>query len=416
MVEDIDKLTKEDYIHLLINENTKEEIKSYLRADSMYFIRKFQTEQLYEILSYVNEDVIIKNFIEIILQNKKDYYLFLTKNKKEKRFNKYINEHILDILYKNNMLIKTGKGSRIQNTILYGLEEEQILKNIKNILEITLEDVWNTFLQEIPFYPNIFSYFQHHSFYIIETALPKERVFPYIRKMKEADYKNIVEENEEAIIARLTNVSADILKIEKLMLPIKVLIKELLLKTNTKIEDIEYKGSGSYKDFYKIGNLGIKSGKEFISKKIPSHPRFLKPFMRKEIIEDNFLEVYKYVDTNVQITEEDVYTVYKELREDGIIWLDPRIANIGVLKEDNTTNINAEEIKVKEESIHFTLKNENKKTYKKGDLIILDVSAAVYEEDFILDDYEKLDINLRPYKRAEERYRCEKWEYTIKHK
>ena len=33
--------------------------------------------------------------------------------------------------------------------------------------------------------------------------------------------------------------------------------------------------------------------------------------------------------------EEDLYKIYKELRTDGIVWGDPKIDNLGVLKREN---------------------------------------------------------------------------------
>ena len=190
------------------------------------------------------------------------------------------------------------------------------------------------------------------------------------------------------------------------MLPIKLLINELLEKTNTKIEDIEHKGSGAFSNTYKIGNLILKSGIK-INKKMPYHPRFLSPFLRKEMID-------KYVKPALELSKEEVYEIYKELREDGIIWIDPRAANLGILLEDNDTKIKGETIEVKEESIGFTSKIKHK-TYKKGDIVIFDVDTAVYEEDFKLEDYDLL-IDLRAYNEMETRYQKEKTRSAFNHK
>jgi len=65
---------------------------------------------------------------------------------------------------------------------------------------------------------------------------------------------------------------------------------------------------------------------------IIDHPRILRPIIRKNISinpeQPLYLELQEEVDTT-NITEKDVLEVYKELREAGIKWCDPRIQNLG---------------------------------------------------------------------------------------
>lgn len=411
--EDLQNKTKDQVLNLLRNERTKQEAIKYFQMDPTFLLQNITGKEFYNLLVEIEEPSFIDKYIDYILKNKNDYYLLLQENNKNHLLDNYLNRYMLDILYKNHLTIKKGAGEYIENTILYGIKEEDILKKIHSILKIGIESVWFHFLEETTKYPNIFSYLEQNSFKIIEKVIPKDRIFLYINQMIKNGYKDIIKENENAIIASLVDIDSYILEYEKLMLPIKLLINELLEKTNTKIEDIEHKGSGAFSNTYKIGNLILKSGIK-INKKMPYHPRFLSPFLRKEMIEDKYLEVYKYVKPALELSKEEVYEIYKELREDGIIWIDPRAANLGILLEDNDTKIKGETIEVKEESIGFTSKIKHK-TYKKGDIVIFDVDTAVYEEDFKLEDYDLL-IDLRAYNEMETRYQKEKTRSAFNHK
>ena len=49
-----------------------------------------------------------------------------------------------------------------------------------------------------------------------------------------------------------------------------------------------------------------------------------------------FFEVIEKVDTNINdITKEEIYKLYKNIREIGLIWTDVKIDNVGRLIKDN---------------------------------------------------------------------------------
>lgn len=399
----LEGMNQEEIIELLTE---KKEALTYFLKDPSFLLKKFNIDELYELLNIINEKNFVDNFIHYIITKREDYYLFLNNNKKANNFDIYINKYILDILYRNYTLIQNGKGDKIENTILYGLREEQVLQNINAILCMAPNPVYECFLKELSSYPIIFNVLRKNSSLIIEKLLYKEKLFPYVKQMKANGYSNITTENEDVILSKIVKIRLATLKEENLLLPLQILMQELLEKTNVKMEDIIYVNSGSYSDFYQIGNLGIKVGTK-INEKIPYHPRFLTPFLRRKIWKNIYLEVYKYVNTNIEVSNDEIYNIYKEFRENGIIWIDPRTDNVGKLLEDNDTNINGENIKIEKETVGFFMKSKQE-ILPKGELVILDVDTAVYEEDFSLEYYDKLGIDLRAYKKMEKRYQLEK--------
>ena len=82
-----------------------------------------------------------------------------------------------------------------------------------------------------------------------------------------------------------------------------------------------------------------------------------------------------------EITREDVYRVYKELRKAGIVWADPKIENLGRLIGKNEINYHG----ITNPSENATgLINENK-TIKKvlgpTEIVIIDTDFLFYEND-----------------------------------
>ena len=71
------------------------------------------------------------------------------------------------------------------------------------------------------------------------------------------------------------------------------------------------------------------------------------------------VEITQRVDTDIQrsVSKEDVYEVWKELRDAGIIWTDATIENVGRLLSRNVPTLNGEEMYVEPESAGLIGKN-----------------------------------------------------------
>lgn len=189
-----------------------------------------------------------------------------------------------------------------------------------------------------------------------------------------------------------------------------MIFEEIAQNEMVDVSDVEYIGSGDYSNVYKLGNKVIKLGVSRLTNKIPYHRRILQPLLRRKIKnKDLYIEIAEYIERDTSITDEVAYSIYKELRDDGIIWLDAKKENIGRLKKNNIIHFK-EPLYVKKESVGYieeTIKEEE--TLYKGDLVIIDTDFLYRENDF---DERKIDnkINLDFYKVNEQRYQKEKRE------
>lgn len=185
------------------------------------------------------------------------------------------------------------------------------------------------------------------------------------------------------------------------------IVEEIAENENVDISDVEYVQKGTTAQVYKLGNKVIKFGKSRLTDKIPYHRRILQPLIRKQILRNLYVEVSEYIGPDKKITDEDAYLIYKELRDDGIIWLDAKMENLGRLEKENIIHFN-EKLYAKNETVGYipgTIRED--KTLKKGDLVIIDTDFLFREQDF---DINLLDarVNTYFYKICEQRYQEEK--------
>lgn len=90
--------------------------------------------------------------------------------------------------------------------------------------------------------------------------------------------------------------------------------------------------------------------------------------------------------------EKELYKLWLELRKDGIIWTDPKIENIGILKKANkvyrnstikNSSIVEDTDYVADEAVGFTGKRE-KKILDAGEVVVIDLDH-IYEVSQIVD-------------------------------
>ena len=186
-----------------------------------------------------------------------------------------------------------------------------------------------------------------------------------------------------------TDLTIDILKQEKIYDTVKLLVEELASRENVHLHDIKHIATGGYSNVLQVGSKILKLGKKRKNFSIKNNKRFLAGF-RGEIqslyFDDVILtyEITEVVDTkhNGNIN---LYELYKELRDEDLIWTDCNKDNVGILLKDN---------KVYYKDIDFVDKNatgytsENKEILKKGDVVILDNDYI-----FTIDEFQRLFNN-----------------------
>ena len=160
---------------------------------------------------------------------------------------------------------------------------------------------------------------------------------------------------------------------------LEMITEEVCLNERCSKEDIKHLSAGAYSDVYEIGDKVLKIGRDRYTIKIPDNPYMIKPIIRR-FINDLFIEVTEKVDTSVEVTTEELYELYKKLRDFGIVWTDVNKRNVGRLVKDNKVYWN-KEINLDCESLNLE-KRDYDICLKKGDLVIIDLDSLYSIEEF----------------------------------
>ena len=159
-----------------------------------------------------------------------------------------------------------------------------------------------------------------------------------------------------------------------------MIIKEIKDKEKVRFIDIKKLNGGNYSNVIEIGDKILKIGSERMRFNIPNNEHILVPIIRKDlsIISDipMVIEVSERVDTKVNLTDDELYQIYKDLRINGIIWTDVKNDNLGRLLKDNIVHYDNVLLDNEAKGIEGT----NTKTLKKGEYVIIDTDF-IYDED-----------------------------------
>ncbi|MBR2241251.1 MAG: hypothetical protein IJ890_07750 [Clostridia bacterium] len=195
---------------------------------------------------------------------------------------------------------------------------------------------------------------------------------------------------------------------------VMIMIEELLKEQNKKWIDIKEVGTGAYSNVYEIGDKILKIGNPRKKFEVPNHKRILQPLTRINLQEDKddklaCIEICEKVGTDYREDfNEVIYEIYRDLRDDGIIWTDTRWKNVGKLLKDNVVTLNGEKINVAPNSIGFDKSNKDK-YLKAGEFVILDTDYIFKEGDPELENINKTEME--PF---EKRYLQEKTNNILK--
>ena len=141
-----------------------------------------------------------------------------------------------------------------------------------------------------------------------------------------------------------------------------------------------------------------------------NNPFIVSPLIRVDLNELSFLrgtvEVIEKVDTNISITDDELYEIYKQFRLMGLIWLDAKVENVGRLLKDNT--IHYKKTLYPDSITRGLLGGENEIVLKKGDYVVCDLDHIVFEDVFQHDSKLQQDFYLSNAYYYEERYQKSK--------
>ena len=202
----------------------------------------------------------------------------------------------------------------------------------------------------------------------------------------------------EFIALVFANQSLETLKREKILDFYVELIKDAIRIENASLKDMSLK-SGDNSRTLIIKDKVLKSGHKW-TKNIPYHKRILQPIVRQSIDsldvhtqkELDFVEVYERVG-NLNYDDQDlVYEVFKEMLDDGIIFSDPNVDNMGVLLKPNKAfhelvDTNNDNFYIDNEAVGMYDTTSEKEILDTDKIVVRDVDCLYYFEnirDFII--------------------------------
>lgn len=357
----------------LIRQDFKSIIKACINSNNVDMLSKFTDNYFNLLLDNFNLLIKDKNF-------SKNLSYFLKSVYEEKIFNRYKNEILdatLDHLI-NDPNETVSFDYLVMDFFIYldKMSDDYVEKNIDKFIYVL-----GNFIKKIDIYR--LEATNDESALIINTIIKKAKK---IKKME-----IFLNANVDFIISLFTDLEKEELEKIELYDFYLALIKDLLKMEGKKLKDIEFY-NGGFSNVIIIGDKVLKIG-EKNTYEIPYDKRILQPIIRQYVKSQRkcrggyysnheCVEVYERVDTK-NITDEDVYLVFKELLEKGILWADAATRNLGKLLKPNKVYLpdaysikkgNKEEYYIDDQDVGFTVDDKNNEEYlNKNELVITDV-------------------------------------------
>ena len=156
-------------------------------------------------------------------------------------------------------------------------------------------------------------------------------------------------------------------------------LAKTLKEKNLTIFDLKKLNYGGFSTVYEAGETIIKVGNHRACSKIADNSRILYPSF-KGFVGSQFLEVTKKIETNPDATNEEILKIYSELRDQGVIWFDPKANNVGILSKDDLA-YQKDNSETKYENGIIENEKVTSKELSSGDNVIIDLDHLVFEDD-----------------------------------
>lgn len=226
-----------------------------------------------------------------------------------------------------------------------------------------------------------------------ETSYLIDNFGSILRKKIDADTESI---HEEVLMYFKNNVSSlskeDLYEIffeiskfialhnqnESTVLKIEKKILEVTNNDFLSLFDIKFYKDGGYSRIFKLNNYIIKVGNSRACNEIVDNSRILLPYF-KNFIGDTYLEITDYCSSK-DVSLDDLYSIYEELRNENVLWFDPCARNVGVINEEL---ISKQAERRNNLSNLRIIENPNRKDYefKNGDYVIFDLDHMVFDDN-----------------------------------
>lgn len=206
----------------------------------------------------------------------------------------------------------------------------------------------------------------------------KENTKDNIKKLIKSNYLKIIALHKE--YHNLSYIYSE--KFDNILEVIYLIIEDVCHNENIDITEIERVGNGSFSSVLLAKNKVIKIGIPGKTKSFPNNPYINAMLLRKEFPINNeasiFVEVSERVDIKSAIDIEELYQLYKKMRNIGLVWLDAAARNAGILLKDNKVSWRFD-LPITDKSLGLD-KFRGEEQLKKGDIVILD-NDLIYDID-----------------------------------
>ncbi len=327
------------------------------------------------------------------------YNIWTCLNKEQNKFNDFIDYNIL----------KTIASMDVDRAFYIDMANSLNEENQKNYLNLLIENKCDIPYSAIEYKNNNKKIIYDNLPLFIENAQNLYGLMNFVKNDSNAllQVKEYIDNNEEKAINSIFCETEHLVKIKNSTLKeiIKLVVLDVMKNEEVKFSDITYNGGG-FSRVLLIGNKVIKLGDRIV-KTFPNNPYIISPLLRKELEFDNercFVEVTERVDTSEIASEEELYQLFKKLRDLKLVWTDIKSANVGRLTKENIIHWK-NSLNPTEKVLGLDTRR-GETILKEGDLVILDADF-IYDENDLNIDYSN---NKFLYEKFEERYQNEKKE------
>lgn len=302
------------------------------------------------------------------------YNIWVCLNDNQNKFDEFIDEDILETISTMDL------GRMFYLDMLNRLNED----NQKKFLNILVENKCDIPYSAVKYKGNNMQIIYDNINLFIENAQNLYNLMDFVKDDSAAlsKVKDYIDNNEEKAINSIFSETDHLVKIKDPTLKevIKLIILDVKKKENVKFSDITYNGGG-FSRILLIGDKVIKLGNR-ITKSFPNNPYIVAPLLRQEFEINNekcFAEVTERVDTSTKPSKEELYQLFKNVRELGLKWTDIKESNVGRLLKKNIIHWN-ENLSPTDEVLRLQDKR-GTKILDKGELVIIDADFIYDEND-----------------------------------
>ena len=159
-------------------------------------------------------------------------------------------------------------------------------------------------------------------------------------------------------------------------------------RENATLFDFHCINEGGFSNVFKLNDTIVKIGKPRFCNEIVDNSRIFLP-RYKGFVGSDFIEVTDYINDESKVTSEDAYSIYSELRDQRVLWLDPTCKNIKRITDNLLEAQEERKFRLKELGV---LENKYKlnRELKAGDYVIVDLDHMIFNCDRYK-DLKKLD-------------------------